>query len=480
MRKIFLTGATGVMGMATLREITSGKEFPEQLSLTVLARPGKTNEKKLAPYIEKGVNVIWGDLLKEADVAKGVEEADLVMHVGGMVSPAADHYPEKTIKVNVGSMRNIVNAALKKQKRGEEIAVIYIGSVSQYGDRRPPFHWGRAGDPIVPAVFDTYAYSKCLAELVLAESELNKWASLRQTGILHPGILMNASDPISFHVPMKGVLEWVTVDDSGRLMASIAKSEIPDKFWKKFYNIGGGQSYRKSNYEFVGMTLAALGCPPTEKSFRLPWFATRNFHGVWYTDSNLLEEMFHYLSGETMQEYMDNLKKQLPFYFRLAPLAPAFLIRNVMKIVAKNKELGTLGWVETGNKGRLEAHYGGLEAFKSLTDWSEFDTTRPSDTQTNLDHGYDESKPESEFDIKDMRKAAQFRGGECLSESMKRGDLDSPLEWRCSEGHEFKMTPRSVLKGGHWCGECLKDISRIPSGRARLAQKSPFLSQIQD
>ena len=35
-------------------------------------------------------------------------------------------------------------------------------------------------------------------------------------------------------------------------------------------------------------------------------------------------------------------------------------------------------------------------------------------------HGYDESKPESELDIEDMRSAAKFRGGKLISEKMKR------------------------------------------------------------
>ena len=60
MKKIFLTGATGVMGSKGLKELTS---VPGQYDVTVLARDSKKNRKKLAPYIQKGVKVIWGDLL---------------------------------------------------------------------------------------------------------------------------------------------------------------------------------------------------------------------------------------------------------------------------------------------------------------------------------------------------------------------------------------------------------------------------------
>lgn len=60
MKKIFLTGATGVMGSSGLKELTG---FPERYEITVLARDSKKNRKQLASYIKKGVRVIWGDLL---------------------------------------------------------------------------------------------------------------------------------------------------------------------------------------------------------------------------------------------------------------------------------------------------------------------------------------------------------------------------------------------------------------------------------
>ena len=39
--------------------------------------------------------------------------ADYVLHVGGMVSPAADYYPKKTLHVNISSAQNVVKAILE-------------------------------------------------------------------------------------------------------------------------------------------------------------------------------------------------------------------------------------------------------------------------------------------------------------------------------------------------------------------------------
>lgn len=369
--KIFLTGATGVMGMAGLKEFM---KFPEDYHVTVLARDSKRNHKKLQPFIEKGINVVWGDLLDEASLKKGIEEAEIVLHVGGMVSPMAEHYPEKTLKVNVGSMKSIIK--LVQEEEAKEpfriIKVVYIGSVSQYESRTPPYHWGKVGDWLKGAKFDAYAESKIKAEEALVNSNLKKWVSLRQTAILHPGLLMKANDPVTFHVPLQGVIEWVTTEDSGRLLERVSRPEVPDDFWGKCYNVGGGEAFRLTNLEFERGILKALGCPPPEKIFEPNWFATRNFHGMWFEDSDDLNHILHFREPDTFEKALGRLKKQIPWYFKLAPLVPAFIIKTFMKQVASRSELGPLNWIKTGNQERISAAWGSLEAYREIPTWQEF------------------------------------------------------------------------------------------------------------
>lgn len=98
------------------------------------------------------------------------------------------------------------------------------------------------------------------------------------------------------------------------------------------------------------------------------------------------------------------------------------------------------------------------------------------DTVVRIDHGYDESKPEDELDIEDMRGAAEFRGGELLSTSMTRGDWTTKLRFRCQFGHEFEASPRLVLEGGHWCDEC----ERKSWNYGRRAKGDKFFAQVWD
>jgi len=281
MTTIFLTGATGHMGSAGLKELLShAGEYGYRIR--VLALPGRESRQRLKRFRDR-IEIIWGDLRNREDVLRGVTGSDIVLHVGGMVSPKADYQPVTTRETNIGAARNIRDAVIAQGEA--QPAVVYIGSVAQMGDRREPLHWGRTGDPVCVSAYDHYGITKVLAERILTDGSIRKWVSLRQSGILYPEILKNF-DPIMFHVPIRGVLEWATVEDSGRLLERVCRPGVPEDFWRRYYNIGSGAEYRLSNYDFERLLLETAGCPRPEKIFRARWFTTRNFHGMWYIDGD--------------------------------------------------------------------------------------------------------------------------------------------------------------------------------------------------
>ena len=368
-KTVFLTGGTGNMGWAGFQELYKKGKF----NIRLLARDSKKNRKLLDPYSsDPSVTIVWGDLTKYEDVLAGVAGSDYVLHVGGMVSPAADYYPEKTLKVNVAAAENVVKAILA-QPNASEIKAVYIGSVAQYGDRNPPYHWGGADEPQTPAKYDMYALSKIRSEEIFASAGLAKWVSLRQTGILYPGIL-SVVNPTAFHVPMGGVLEWATIEDSGRLLAQVCEDWVPEDFWNKAYNISSGEQYRMTNYEFMTRMLGALGLPSPEKVFEPQWFALKNFHGMWYTDADKLDEILHFRSYTPVDEYFATMKSKLPWFYSLAFLAPAFAVKMFMKPFAFEKGMGTQWWVANDPE-KFEAYYGSREAYDAIRSW---DDVRPA------------------------------------------------------------------------------------------------------
>ena len=454
MKTVFITGATGVMGRVSLEAVLARGDCRVRL----LMRGSKKNLKAMRRYEQQNVEIILGDLLDAASVERALGDADIVMHIGGLVSPMADRYPEKTMQVNVEGTRNVVNAVLKR-KDADKVRFVYIGSVAQMSNRNEPYHWGRAGDPMMPAKFDHYGLSKILAERVVVESGLKYWVSLRQSGILHPGLFLRGSNPITFHVPLRGVLEWATVEDSGRLMAGICSDDVPEEFWCNFYNIGSGESYRLTNYEFEKLILGAVGSPVPEKIFEPNWFATRNFHGCWYLDSDRLNELVPFRENLPVEEYFKRMVKKAPGWVKLAPIAPAFLVKRMMRKVALTPGEGTLDWIRRSDcEEKIAAFFGSREERDRIPDWKDFDLSRPSDRPLILSHGYDESKSENELSLAECRQVADFRGGKCLTGAMANGDLSTPLEWECATGHKFRASPALILKGGHWCPECVKNV----------------------
>lgn len=468
-KRVFLTGATGLMGWQGLGEFL---KYPEKYEITLLARKSDKNLKKLAPVADK-VRIVWGDLLNYGDVLKGVTGAEYVLHVGGMVSPSADYYPEKTLKTNVLAAENIVKAVLE-QHDSDKIKVVYIGTVAQTSDRRIPMHWGRTGDPQSVSAFDCYGLSKIRAERIICDSGLKHWVSLRQSGVLYPGILKNF-DPIMFHVPLHGVLEWATIEDSGILLEHVCRDDVPDTFWNNFYNISSGPQYRMTNYEFEKRVLGAVSCPPPEKIFDSNWFALKNFHGQFFLDSDKLEDTLHFRCNVPVDEYFDDMRRKLPKFFKLAKIVPSSIIKLALKNLANRKEYGTQYWIKHNCEDKIKAFYGSMDAYKSIPDWPEFDLSEPPGEEKALvlNHGYDETKSLDQLTYDDLQNAALFRGGELISNDYN-GNPTEKLHWRCGYGHDFHLSPEVMLKGGHWCDECLDAQVKNKD----IAEKSKFLSQI--
>lgn len=449
------------MGQAALREIASRKNHPKFI---LLARPSKKNQRMLRPYLRmEGFEVIWGDLLNKECIAEGVGRADMVLHVGGMVSPKADYFPRKTFDTNTGAMLNIVKA-VKALPDPSKCKVVYIGSVSQYGPRNIPRHWGDAADVMTPARFDAYALSKIFAERILAESGLPRWASLRLGSILSADLLKKGTDPITFHVPLDGVLEWTTDGDCGRLLANIAEDDLPDGFWNRFYNIGSGGTFRLTYYDFEKRLLEAIGCPPPEKIFRAKWFVTDNFHGLWFKDSDVLESYLHFRGKDDVDSHFRKMKSTLPWYFKLAPLAPAGLIRAFMAPITGKWPFGPMSWIKESSKSdsprkeeaeaRIRAFFGSRDEWEGLKEWPEREILSPPADDIPVCSDALKDGFREKADIRNLEAVATARGGRIVSEEYM--GWHTKHEWKCYKGHRFTLTPSSVILGGHWCGECQK------------------------
>ncbi len=440
-------------------------------NLTLLDLPTKSNRKKLQPYADQhGVRILWGDLTNYQDVLAAVSGQDYILHAAAVIPPLADHQPELAWRVNVGAAQHIVRA-IKAQPDPDAIRLVNIGTVAQTGDRLPPIHVGRTGDPILPSAYDYYACSKIEAERIVAESGLKNWVSLRQTFIL---AFYLDHMPIMFHQPLNTCFEAIGLTDAGRVLVNATRQDLPADFWRRFYNIGGGPKTRGIYQNFISRFLGIIGLKP-EDVYERKWFALRNFHCQWYEDSQILNHYLNY-QQQGLDDFFDEIARRTPWFQKaFARLVPRKLLKElVFKPVASKAEDSPMRWVTEDHK-RITAFFKGSQTMESIPHWDTASLEMPEwQDYQRLDHGYDEGKPLDDLNLADMRHAAKFRGGECQSSQMIPGDLYTPLQWRCAFNHQFSMTPNSVLKGGHWCPECAPPEWNI----GPQAKRSPFLAQV--
>ena len=477
---VFLTGGTGVMGEAVISELSHHLDIIN-LRLLFHQRSIPSTISNIIYNNLNSIEVIKGDLRDYDVILKCMKDVDYVLHVGGMVSPHADPFPYETQEVNIDGMKNICKAVLA-QKNKDSIKVVYIGSVAETGGRNYPYHFGRTGDPINISIYDHYGLSKAIAERTLIESGIKNWSVLRMTGIIHPG-LFNNMKPIVLHIVINGGIEWCTQEDSGRVLRQLVLLDIDGKlgnnFWNHIFNISSGKDYRLSNYEFEEYILQGVGLPSPSKIFEPNWFITKNFHGHFYLDSDKLEDILHFREGIPVKEYFQRLAGKVPFYIKMGKFSPIGIIKYFMKRLAKTAGDGTLDWIEKNNEPKIKAYFGSMEEYKKIpTTWEEYKfIDLKVENPKILDHGYDETKPESEIDINDLKEAAKFRGGELISEKMEKGDLSTKLKWKCGYcKNEFEASPCLILLGGFWCPKCF-----IPEEKwdyDNVARNCPFFAQL--
>ncbi|MCD8323851.1 MAG: NAD-dependent epimerase/dehydratase family protein [Clostridiales bacterium] len=416
---------------------------------------------------------------------KLVEGCDMVINMAAVIPPRSDKDPDASYQCNQLGAMHLTDAISKMKNQAK---FIHISTVALYGNRTLEHPWGRVGDPLLPSAFDPYAMHKLIGECYVLESNIKYKTVLRQTAMLYPEIIFaNISDGLLYHTVLNGPLEWVTAKDSGTLIKNIVKAEIEGTngvFWNNIYDISGGECNRRTGYDTFADGFKIMGGSP--KAYVCPCeCATRNFHGLWYADGAELEKSYHYRS-ESVDGFWTAIGKKYRA-FKVAKILPAGLIRLfIFKRLLRDKNAPTR-WIKDGDKAKVYAYMGGMQKVKSapkkwdgviVADRKQYGSEEISPETIYkdklLNHGYNENKPVTEWDLEDMQGAAKYRGGKCLSSDMIKGAVHDKLLWQCSAGHTFYMKPFTVLKGGHWCPMCQPQ----PWSYDKLAKKSPFYAQV--
>jgi nucleoside-diphosphate-sugar epimerase len=344
MQKVLLTGASGAVGFEAFQELLRRKD---RYAIRILSLDTIYERNLFKPHLDQ-VEIVWGDIRNSADVSRAVCDVDSILHVAGIIPPAADQNPDLSKSVNVTGTKNLVTAMLQQSKPPK---IIFTSSIAVYGDRlKNPYI--QVGDPLNPSDSDVYAQTKIDAEKIIQSSGV-QWTIFRLCGILVDRLQIQ---PLMFHMPLETALEWCHVADAGYgLVQALEHNSILGQI----FNFGGGQECRTKAKDFLDQMLPMWGL----STGVLPdfAFATRNFHSGYYVDGDPLNQILNF-RRKTLQDYFDTMRKRIsPFQRILVRSIPQFFIRYWLLKMSE-----PLKAIKENNENLIQRFYGSREAFEHL------------------------------------------------------------------------------------------------------------------
>ena len=460
---ICLTGVTGNMGHSALLELLKYEKIDKVRVFILNNDPIFNRVKKTLKKNKDKISIFYGNLKNKEDVKKFLEGADYVVNMAAVIPPKSDKNPISAIECNEIGVKNIVSVI-----EGMEIQpkLIHTSSVALYGNRTEKCAYGMVGDPLLVSPFDIYSVTKMRGELTVLESKVSHFAVLRQSAMLHKYMLMdNISDGLMFHTCFNSPLEWVTQEDSGRLIKNIIKRDIEQNdlehvFWGRVFNIGAKEENRITGYTTLNDGFKLMG-GSTKKMFKPDYNAIRNFHGMWFYDGYKLEELFHY-QKDTCSDYWDRMKKR-NWYYTFGRIIPQSLISKLVIQRLFKDDNSIKYWYNNLDEARMYAAFGGTSQYLKIgRDWKnfhlldeneafdgsklDFNELRDIKNAKLINYGYDINKDIYELKDSDFRNIAIMHGGRMLGHF---NGLYTPIEFENQDGERFFMKPYSIL-AGHW------------------------------
>lgn len=258
---ILLTGAFGNIGVSTLKAL-AGRGH--KLRCFDLDTPVN---RKAAAQFGGAIEVFWGDITKQATVARAVEGMEVVLHIAAIIPPLSEKMPEKAKAVNVDGTRYIIEAMEKSIVNGQRPRLVFCSSSSVLGKQRDRSKLVTADEPLVPS--DNYSHNKVTCENMIRASQL-QWTILRFNAV--PPLRLDQFDPIMFEIGLDGQVEFVHTLDVGLALANAAES---DKIGGKVLLIGGGRNCQFHYRDFFSRILGTtgVGMLPEEAFGKHPWYS---------------------------------------------------------------------------------------------------------------------------------------------------------------------------------------------------------------
>ncbi|RLI51157.1 MAG: NAD(P)-dependent oxidoreductase [Candidatus Thorarchaeota archaeon] len=315
--RVLVTGAFGNIGSNTIPQLTE-RGYQVRCFDLQTKRNEKTAHKIARRYT---VEIIWGDIRSEDDVRRAVRDIDYIVHMAAILPPMSEQNPDLTWEVNFGGTDNIVSVA---EEMGSLSKFIYTSSIATYGHstgRGPP---KTASDPQV--AIDAYPKSKIEAEKRMRESSL-PWTVLRLGAGISVDLewLGQSMSGEMFHIPREQRIEFVHPKDVGLAITNALSADTVGKILL----IAGGERCRMTYREFMKRTLETLGIGMLPDSAFIVPKSDEDYYHTDFMDTSEAETLLHFQT-RTLDDYLDDLRKELGWRRRVMPLVRWYIRRRLL------------------------------------------------------------------------------------------------------------------------------------------------------
>jgi nucleoside-diphosphate-sugar epimerase len=244
---VLVTGAAGNVGQQVCQDLIDRGHFVRALDVP-RADFGRLEHAQ-------DIEVAKGDLRDITFVQQAVEGCEWVVHLAAILPPASEADRERTLSVNVGGTKNLIDAL---QAAGECAPLVFASSVATYGDTSNETHPVSVEHPLRP--FDVYGQSKALGEDLLRNRGL-PCTILRIGGVAVPALL-EPPEPWPFTATQR--LEFINRDDAVlALVQCVGNAAVLEHT----YNVAGGVSWQVHGRDYARSYYKAFELPPEEVSF---------------------------------------------------------------------------------------------------------------------------------------------------------------------------------------------------------------------
>jgi UDP-glucose 4-epimerase len=308
--RVLVTGGAGRLGINLCKNFVNNG-----FQVRIFDLDNERNRKSVRELGRKA-DIVWGDVTQPDSVRGALEEVDLVVHMAGILPPAAYEKPDLARKVNVGGTRTLVETIKEK---GGNIPLIFTSSVAVFGPTP------NAKEPVSvknnrPNPRGAYGETKLEAENLIKQSGLD-YLILRLTAVMY--FTHEVSDlKRMFSVPPDNRIEFCHPDDLELAILNSVKNF--DAVKGNTLIISGGPEQRMLYKNMVSSLLNVMGLPlpSSDKFTREPYYLD------WY-DTSRSQKLLNFQRksfGDYLNDYSRGLTRKysalfLPFmrYF-ISPL----------------------------------------------------------------------------------------------------------------------------------------------------------------